>query len=46
MATKYQFLRGLFAMGARGAMQDRQAGLAGKTPAVRRRYRLPAAKLS
>ncbi|CAI0859781.1 lysozyme inhibitor LprI family protein [Serratia ficaria] len=26
MATKYQFLRGLFAMGARGAMQDRQQG--------------------
>ncbi len=24
MATKYQFLRGLFAMGARGAMQDSQ----------------------
>ncbi len=24
MATQYQFLRGLFAMGARGAMQDSQ----------------------
>lgn len=24
MATKYQFLRGLFAMGFRGEMQDRQ----------------------
>lgn len=26
MATKYQFLRGLFAMGTRGEMQDRQQG--------------------
>lgn len=52
MATKYQFLRGLFAMGARGAMQDsQQARLAkrqrcgGDTACLLQSYRTRIAEL-
>ena len=39
MSVKYHFLRGLFAMGGRGAMQDRQQDWL-RQPALRWRHRL------
>ncbi|SVK52780.1 putative secreted protein [Acinetobacter baumannii] len=44
MATQYQFLRGLFAMGARGAMQDSQR-CGGDTACLLKSYRTRIAEL-
>ncbi len=41
MSVKYHFLRGLFAMGSRGAIAGPAAGLAARAPALRWRHRLP-----
>nr|VUD23334.1 putative secreted protein [Salmonella sp. NCTC 7297] len=41
MHAKYQFLKGLFAMGRRGALQDAQQSLAETASAVQGRRHLP-----